>query len=593
MKQPDLTEYFLSQRQRRESDDERALRSTAEQYRNRLAVNRLDCDAYEGLARCYRSSGDWQLAVETLRDGVKHSSDSFALRYQLIKMLESCGLNNEALAALSDARQALPQDFRLQLADHLFLPRFYETQDELTFFRQRFEAGLLDLVRHTRLNSQEEVQAACDAIGLHTNFLLAYHGYNDLDWQRIYGAFVHNIMSRAFPDWAARPDMPPVEPALRPRVGYLSARFWNHTVAHLFLGWLKHRTTGRYECYCYHTGTAVDFMTHEFRRRSDHFHHLPGEIEAACRQIRTDNLHVLIFTDIGMDPSTTQIAALRLAPVQCAAWGHPVTTGLPTVDYFLSSDAMEPADAQNQYSERLVRLPGLGICFPKPVIPRALLAKTREDFGLKKQSTIYLSCQSIFKYLPKHDHVFARIASQVSDAHLVFVGSDGARAEKFLKRLGRAFSQIGLSAEDRCTVLPELSGLDFWNLHLLADVCLDTLGWSGGKTTLEAVACGLPVVTCPGEFMRSRHSAAILRLLRATETIARDEGDYVRIAVKLGLDGQWRNSVRIRMAAGHPYLYSDETCVSALESFLEGAIDSASKSPRIVEQSSGKRDGSQ
>jgi hypothetical protein len=47
------------------------------------------------------------------------------------------------------------------------------------------------------------------------------------------------------------------------------------------------------------------------------------------------------------------------------------------------------------------------------------------------------------------------------------------------------------------------------------------------------------------------------------------------------------------MAAGHPYLYSDETCVSALESFLEGAIDSASKSPRIVEQSSGKRDGSQ
>ena len=79
-----------------------------------------------------------------------------------------------------------------------------------------------------------------------------------------------------------------------------------------------------------------------------------------------------------MDPLMTQLAALRLAPIQCVTWGHPVTSGLPTVDYFLSSELMEPKDGQDHYSERLIRLPGIGVCYAKPVIPRPLLNKTAQ-----------------------------------------------------------------------------------------------------------------------------------------------------------------------------------------------------------------------
>jgi len=38
---------------------------------------------------------------------------------------------------------------------------------------------------------------------------------------------------------------------------------------------------------------------------------------------------------------------------------------------------------------------------------------------------------------------------------------------------------------------------------LLADIYLGTIEWSGCNTTLEAIACGLPIVTFPGGCPRS------------------------------------------------------------------------------------------
>ena len=89
---------------------------------------------------------------------------------------------------------------------------------------------------------------------------------------------------------------------------------------------------------------------------------------------------------------------------------------------------------------------------------------------------------------------------------------------------------------------------------------------------LEAIACGLPIVTLPGKFMRGRHSAAILNQLGATETIARDEDSYVQIAVKLGLDRAWRAQVVETMAAGHARLYSDRRSVVVLEEFFRSVV---------------------
>jgi predicted O-linked N-acetylglucosamine transferase (SPINDLY family) len=178
-----------------------------------------------------------------------------------------------------------------------------------------------------------------------------------------------------------------------------------------------------------------------------------------------------------------------------------------------------------------------------------------------------LCCQSPYKYLPQYDFIFAEIARRVPQAQFVFL-----RGELLKPRLERAFAAVSLKSEDYCVFLSIPERLDYLMINLLSDVYLDTLSWSGGNTTLEALACNLPVVTCPGEFMRGRHSYSFLKMIQVTETLAQNEVEYIEIAAKLGLDPLWRRNIAQRMSESHDRLYDDKACVAGLEAFYKKVV---------------------
>jgi predicted O-linked N-acetylglucosamine transferase (SPINDLY family) len=319
-------------------------------------------------------------------------------------------------------------------------------------------------------------------------------------------------------------------------------------------------------------------MTKRFHDRSDHFCQIGGNVEAAARQIISDNLDVLVFTDIGMHAPATQLAGLRLAPVQCKGWGHPITTGLPTIDYYLSSDLMEPENAQDQYSEKLIRLPNLALAYSKPLLPEH--PKTRRDFGIKDDAFIYLISQSLFKLLPQYDAIYPRIALKVPQARFIFISHSNAElTAKFKHRLAKAFSALQLDLNDYCIFVPWLNHPDFLSLNCASDVLLDTLDWSGGKTTLEGISCNLPVVTCPGKFMRGRHAYAMLTMMGLTDTIATSESNYIDIAVRLGLDKTYYGKIKKLVKENQTRLYDDKTCILALEEFYRSLIQQHKQPP--------------
>jgi protein O-GlcNAc transferase len=490
---------------------------------------------------------------------------------RLIWLLQNNYPIKVAIQATKSALEYLPDHLFLKLELMRLMPIVYTTQADIMQYRSNYEKRLDNILENLDLNTTNQQQEAWKSIGLRTNFSLQYQAENDLELQKKYGELVYKIASVNFPNWVKNLTMP----TGKIRLGYISAHLRHHTVAKLFQGWLQWRNREQFEIYCYGIDINNTFnnFTKQYQEQSDYFYQFDNlvNIERIAQHILDNQLHILVYLDIGMDARTTQLAGLRLAPVQCVTWGHLITSGLPTIDYFISSELMEPTEGDNHYSEKLIRLSNLGIAYAKPSLPPQI--KTRLEMGLAEDKIIYLNCQSLFKYLPENDDIFPRIAQQVTNSQFIFICHRSEFVTHcFQSRLSQAFNKYGLNWQDYGVMMPQLEQNDYFQLNLLADIYLDNLSWSGGNTTLEAIACQLPVVTCPGEFMRGRHSYAILKKLGITETIATDKNHYLEIAIRLGLDNQWRQKIKDYTKTNIDTVFNDQTCVESLERFYQSVV---------------------
>jgi predicted O-linked N-acetylglucosamine transferase (SPINDLY family) len=233
---------------------------------------------------------------------------------------------------------------------------------------------------------------------------------------------------------------------------------------------------------------------------------------------------------------------------------------------------MEPLEADAQYSERLIRLPNLSIYYEP--IDAASVCVDRGELGLREDAVAYWCAQSLSKYLPQFDEVFARIAVEVPNSQFTFIEFGGGRdvTELFKLRLERAFGDFGLKAADHCVFLPRLAPDRFVAAIGECDVVLDSIGWSGCNSILESLAHDLPIVAFEGELMRGRHAAAILHAMQMRETTARTVAEFVSIASALGHDAIRRNEMSARIAENKHRVYRDLASIAGLEAFLDAAV---------------------
>lgn len=525
--------------------------------------------AHNNLGSACKAKNEYDRAVGSFQRARELAPKVALFALNLGNTLLDVNRTEEAIDQYSQALELDPNLLEARWHQRLALPVLYEREEEIGAWRARFREGLSHLIEETPITA-ETAATALKAAGSMTNFFLAYQAGDDLELQRQYGEFVHRIAAASFPKWARPRPMPKPGKDGRIRIGFASAHFRYHAATRMALNFIREGDREAFKYYCYHTGGSHDEFTELFRQAADEWYENASDLGAMGKRITSDRVHVLVYTDIGMQPAITRLAALRLAPVQCALWGHPVTSGSPMIDYFLTSDLMEPADGEGHYTEQLIRLPNLGVKYVRPELPTS--PKSREALGLppRGEAVVYLACQSLYKYLPQHDDVFVDIARRVPDARFAFTSARSrAITEQFRQRLKRAFRQAGLNADRCCVILPRLEAkTDFLALHMAGDVCLDTLDWSGGNTTIESLTAGLPVVTLPGRFMRGRHAYAMLRMIDLEETIASDKNDYVDIAVKLGLDAAYRGAIAEQVRRRSDRLFDDATPIRALEGHI-------------------------
>ncbi len=518
-------------------------------YRRVLARDPRHGGALVNLANLWRDGARLDDAIRLVERAVALvPGDGIAL-YNLGSARHVAG---DADGAARSYRAALSIERRdaWRLREATLLPPIPDTADEIAAWRRRFLDRVEGLAR-VPLRVEDPL-----ADGHWTNFHLAYHDEDDRPLQEAVG----RLWRHAAPA-IARTDLRRHDG--RPRLGFVSAYFRDHTIGHLFKRTIAGIDREKFRVVVVRAGEADDAVSRSIAASADEVVTLPEKLTIAREMVAAARLDALLYTDIGMDPFTYYLAHARLAPLQMVAWGHPVTTGLDSIDRFVSAEAFDRDGAEPDYTEGLARLPYLLLDWQPEAI--GLAGADRVQLGMSAEGRVYFCAQSLFKLHPRFDRVLAEILRRDRGAVLHFVeGHRRPWCERIVARLEREFP----GARNRMRFLPRLSGADFVRAQGLADVVLDTPGFSGGKTSLEGFSMGQPVVTMPSRYLRGRLTYGFYRRMGLDDLVAASLDDYVEKAVRLGTDVAFRNEARARVAERSPRLWGTSESVRAFEDLV-------------------------
>jgi protein O-GlcNAc transferase len=498
-------------------------------------------------------------------------------------ILLSSGLNDEAIEQFERAVKldGTRLNFRWAMAIAHVKP-IYKSESDIAVSRVAFAKALEEVEAWYR--RAEVVNEAFGAVGAAQPFYLAYQPFSNRALLSRYGALCASWMATLPTDVSAagRPFgagvAKPADGKLR--IGIASAHIHQHSVWNAITrGWVYNLDRTRFELYLFQLDFTTDQETDNAKRAVAHFEDRPKNLAAWVQAIRDQDLDVLIYPEIGMHPLTLQLACLRLAPVQAATWGHPETTGLPTMDLYISADAFEPANASENYCEKLVRLPNLGV-YVEPLAP-AISKPSLGSLKLPGNQPLLLCPGAPFKYSPLYDDVWVQIARHLrksifrrsSGGRLVFFRSRSDMMDRMLEsRLRAAFEKADVEFDARVSIIPMLDRSRFFGLMRESALMLDTLGFSGFNTALQAIECDLPVLAFEGEFMRGRLASAIMRRLDLPELVATSKEEFVQKAIELAGDSRGRRRLRAKIIERRSVLFHDMEPVRALERHLTEAV---------------------
>ena len=568
------------------------LQASQETYRRVLQSDLSRADAWQGLGILARDTGHRDTALQFFAKAVECAPDdgetrtlyavalqeredidaacvqwraACALRVEDAVAWESVGIaeqaagNTEAaLQAYERANTLTPSSARRVKGATAISP-IPPSRTAIATERARMRQVLDDMLAAPLSIESDPLQAR-----LWTNFYLAYHGEHNRELQTKTAALYRRICPSL--DYVAAHCVPPQASNGKLRIGLVSQFFRRHSIGRTSSGFFSQLSRERFEVIAVFIGApADDEVSQDIRRVADSTLIVPKNLDVARTQIAALQLDILFYQDIGMEPFSYFLSFARLAPVQCVSFGHPDTTGVTTIDYFVSNTFYEPDDATSHYSEKLFALDGLGSLayYERPLLK--LPRKSRAAFGLPADRPLYLCPQNLFKVHPDMDDLIAGILRR--DAQGVVVLVDG-RVRGWSQKLRARWSGSMPDVQRRILFVPRMDPDDYLQLIACADVMLDTVHFNGMNTSLEAFAVGTPVVTLPARFQRGRHTQAMYRRMGLDDLVAADAQAYVDLAVRLGNDAQYRAQVSTRILEHNAVLFRDRRVIDEFERFF-------------------------
>jgi predicted O-linked N-acetylglucosamine transferase (SPINDLY family) len=328
------------------------------------------------------------------------------------------------------------------------------------------------------------------------------------------------------------------------RIGYISDCICQHSVGWLVRWTLKYHNPNLFEIYTYSTFNPQDFLHDRLiDQYGDHVRHIPLPIKTITDQIQADKIDILVDLGSLSEFMTCMVAAVKPAPIQ-VTWLGLDASAIPTIDYYLADRFSLPDDAQEYYSEKLIKMPYCYIAVDGFELDRPSL--TRFDLGIPDTAILYLSSQSGYKRHPDHMKLQVQILAQVPQSYLLIKGMKTDEST-----ILKGFQELAVSwgvESDRIKIMPSTPREETHRANLkIADVILDTYPYNGATTTLEALWCEVPLVTRVGQQFAARNSYSMLMNTGVTEGIAWTDEEYVNWGVRFGLNQDLRDRVRWKL----------------------------------------------
>jgi len=482
-------------------------------------------EAHNNLGLVLMEQGDVDAAVASYRRALTHKPAYPEAHINLGNALREQGQSAEAAASYQCALVLDPNntEARLGVATAM-IPVFADTVADSMRFTEKFTRSLEDLTAWSSTNPGKMGKS----VGVSQPFYLAYR---PADVTALLSRYGDLLCAEAAAHWQAQiPASVTVRPPReRIRIAVVSGHVRQHAVWDVVLrGIVAHLDRQRFDVVLYHTGSMTDQETIWAKGRVDRFVQGPRSTQAWLDEVARDRPDVMFYPEVGMDPATCALAALRLAPLQVAGWGHPVTTGLPSIDLFVSGELLEGAGAERHYREKLIRLPGTGVCTDlAPVQSQPWDSPARQGNCVR-----FALCQQPIKFDPADDVLLARIAKAVGPSEFWLAAPKKLHwaTLRLRNRLADAFRAEGLDPDAHLRVMPWLSRDQFAGFLDEMDVFLDCPAFSGYTTAWQAIHRGIFIVTLEGEFLRQRLAAGLLRQIGRTDGIASSADQYVQIA---------------------------------------------------------------
>ena len=315
----------------------------------------------------------------------------------------------------------------------------------------------------------------------------------------------------------------------QPRVGfYFDNTDIEHSAHRHYFNFVKNCHLNGIEVVIIKGPIAAKQNSKELEKQSSLTIQLHSNLEQSVRTLRDLNLNMLIYTEIFSSDVPYCLAHNRIAPIQAVLPGNLITTGLSTIDYFITSELMETKESHNLYTEKLIKLKGMphGIT----TIPKVNKDRQRSYFGLPEKSQVLGLLHNLIKFHPDWDHVLEEIAKENSNSIFILTGANSHPSICLKER----WSKIAPTFLSKSKFFRLLSQDDYFNLLSCADVVLDPLHMGCGTTSIDALSLGIPIVTKPEQEPRTRIVYGLYKTLGIENApIAYTDVDYVAHCNKL------------------------------------------------------------